>query len=66
MTDFSQQNKLFAHSYNQQKALLKKVLSGKAVNCEKCRSQLTVTQSEASTLQVTCSKGCTQLTLEID
>jgi hypothetical protein len=67
MMDFSQLNKKFAQNFNAQKAILKKLLQGKAVNCSSCNKPLSVklNEKEAEFL-VSCKTGCTQLTLEID
>lgn len=65
--DFSKLNKKFANNFNNQKALLKKLLQGKTVNCETCSKPLTVTLNEHKTeFLVCCTAGCTQLTLEIE
>lgn len=67
MIDFSQLNKKFAKNFNDQKALLKKLLQGKTVNCDSCNTPLTVILNEQeSEFQIGCKAGCTELRLEID
>ncbi|MFY8352658.1 hypothetical protein AAEU29_19095 [Pseudoalteromonas sp. SSM20] len=67
MIDFSQLNKKFAKNFNDQKALLKKLLQGKTVNCDSCNTPLTVTINEQEgEFKIGCKSGCTELRLEID
>lgn len=61
--DISAFNKKAAKSFNQQKAMIKRVLSGKAVQCPKCQSQLQLC-SGTNGFKVCCDKGCTDIELE--
>ena len=61
--DFSALNKNAAKSFNQQKALIKKVLSGRSVQCETCHSVLRVVPKSTG-LSISCEKGCTDIDLE--
>ena len=61
--DFSALNKHAAKSFNQQKALIKKVLSGKTVLCETCQTSLQVVTKPIG-LAICCKKGCTDIELE--
>ncbi|TMO61410.1 hypothetical protein CWC18_11635 [Pseudoalteromonas aurantia] len=65
--DFSQLNKARAASFNQQKALLKKLGQGKTILCETCRKPLSLDLATQSIKQgvVRCAKGCTHIELEI-
>ena len=62
--DFSSLNKLAAKSFNNQKALIKRVLLGKAVNCPDCGSQLALKEHSEGELEVQCDRGCTSILLE--
>jgi hypothetical protein len=63
--DFSALNKATADSFHQQKALIKKVLAGKAVRCPSCKTSL-VLNSKSQPWQIECSKGCTDIQLETE
>lgn len=65
--DFSALNKKFANNFNNQKAVLKKLLKGGTVNCDTCNKPLNVAlNNKDGEFIVSCESGCTQLTLEID
>ena len=65
--DFSQLNKKFAKNFNDQKAVLKKLLKGGTVNCDTCNNPLSVALNDKDgEFIVSCGSGCTRLTLEID
>lgn len=61
--DISAFNKKAAKSFNHQKSLIKKVLSGKPVQCPECKTQLQLSP-RASGFKVCCNKGCTDIELE--
>lgn len=61
--DISAFNKNAAKSFNQQKSLIKRVLSGKPVECPTCGNKLVVTPREQG-LSLSCAKGCTDILLE--
>ena len=61
--DISAFNKNAAKSFNQQKSLIKKVLSGKSAQCPVCNSALALLPTESG-FSVACNKGCTDIELE--
>ncbi len=61
--DISAFNKNAAKSFNQQKSLIKRVLSGKSTQCSVCNSTLQLLSSDKG-FSVACSKGCTDIELE--
>ena len=61
--DISAFNKNAAKSFNQQKALIKKVLSGKPAQCPNCSSELLLIQAPSG-FKVSCNQGCTDIELE--
>lgn len=61
--DFSSLNKQSANTFNKQKALIKKVLAGKPVNCPTCQQPLVIAPQEQQ-LVITCAKGCTDILLD--
>jgi hypothetical protein len=61
--DISAFNKKAAKSFNQQKSLIKKVLSGKSAQCPECETQLQLLPG-ANGFKVCCNKGCTDIELE--
>ena len=64
--DFSQINKTAAESFNQQRNVIKRLAKGKTVLCEQCQQPLTLTVIDDGESGVQCSKGCTQINLELD
>jgi len=64
--DFSQINKNAAKSFNEQRDLIKHLAKGKTVLCEQCQQPLTLTVKSEDESGVQCSKGCTQINLELD
>jgi len=61
--DITAFNKNAAKSFNQQKKLIKKVLSGQSVQCPTCSSTLQLLPA-SSGFKVSCGKGCTDIELE--
>ena len=62
--DFSALNKQTAKGYQQQKSLIKKVLSGKPCRCADCGGSIKSESTEQG-LKVTCERGCTDILLEL-
>lgn len=63
--DFSVRNKKAANSFNQQKALITKVLTGKNVQCPICHTNLSINKV-SNGLHLTCLKGCTDIELDAE
>ncbi|WP_336620310.1 hypothetical protein [Pseudoalteromonas umbrosa] len=67
MIDITQFNKLRARSFNEQKALLKKLAKGQTVLCQTCGQAIflnvAVKEGEKATAQ--CAKGCTHIELDV-
>lgn len=64
--DFSKLNKHFANSFNQQKALLKKLMSGKEVKCDTCQGIIRLEMDATQGIGIArCEKGCTDIELNI-
>lgn len=61
--DFSGINKASADSFNQQKNMIKQVLAGKTVRCQKCGKPLKVEPIEAG-LHLFCALGCCDVKLD--
>ncbi|WP_371188336.1 hypothetical protein [Thalassotalea maritima] len=60
-------NKLTAKSYNDQKALIKKVLMGRVMNCQGCKQVIKFHEKQANNpAKIACTKGCTDIELDID
>lgn len=65
ITQFSALKKTSANSFNNQKALIKKVMAGRKINCEVCNSELFIVLPEDSgTPGLYCKKGCTDILLD--
>lgn len=65
VVDFSKLNKLTAKSFNDQKALIKKVMAGRSIKCPLCQQPLKlVIPSESSKPGIYCSQGCTNIELD--
>jgi len=63
--DFASLEKSSASSFHQQKAMIKKLLLGKKVNCPQCGLPLTVfTPHGQQAPGVRCDKGCTNISLD--
>ena len=71
--DFSKLNKLTAKSFNDQKAIIKKVMQGRAVKCKVCQKLLTLVPPSSkqvidkNLLQsgIYCPNGCTDIELDM-
>ncbi len=61
--DISAFNKNTAKSFNQQKSLIKKVLSGKKTQCPNCKLLLQLKPIENG-FKVSCDNGCTDIELD--
>ncbi|KGK00638.1 hypothetical protein [Thalassotalea sp. ND16A] len=65
--DFSKLNKLTAKSFNEQKALIKKVMQGRVIKCPTCQQNLKlVLPEENKKAYVNCPKGCTDIELDMN
>ncbi|WP_193435467.1 hypothetical protein [Photobacterium carnosum] len=63
--DFSQLNKQAKQSFSNQHAVIKKVMQGKVVACEKCGQPLVlITPEQSEQPGIGCIKGCTFISLE--
>ena len=62
---FDQLKKTSAKSFNDQKALIKKVMAGRQIKCETCGTiiRLVVPEDKGSP-GVFCDKGCTDISLD--
>ena len=64
--DFSALTQRQSKRFNNQKAMVKKVLQGKSINCPHCEQLLNArVDEEKAEIEVSCKKLCTQLTLEL-
>lgn len=71
--DFSKLNKLTAKSFNDQKAIIKKVMLGRQVKCKTCQQVLILippshnkTASNSSNQPgIYCPNGCTDIELDM-
>ncbi len=63
--DFSALNKATTDSFHQHKAIIKKVLAGKAVKCPSCHTSL-VLNAQVKPWKIACTKGCTDIQLEAE
>jgi len=62
---FSQLKKVSAKSFNDQKALIKKVLAGRDIACQHCGTPIRVVLPEdKKTTGLYCAKGCTNIALD--
>lgn len=64
--DFSTINKSSAKSFIEQRNLIKKIGKGGTVLCATCHQPLTLSVSSNEEPGVRCTKGCTQITLELE
>lgn len=63
---FKTLGKLSAKSFNDQKALIKKVLSGRTVICKHCQQTLFfIEPNEDQPAVIRCQKGCTDIQLDV-
>ncbi|TLU66788.1 hypothetical protein FE810_04580 [Thalassotalea litorea] len=61
-----QLNKLSAKSYNDQKALIKRILMGKPAKCPTCQQNLQFLETQDSKgATIRCRQGCTDIELDI-
>ncbi len=63
--DFSAINKSAANSFKQQRELIKRLGGGETVLCDSCNQPLTLSVSSRGEPGVSCSKGCTDIGLEL-
>ncbi|WNC73202.1 hypothetical protein RGQ13_04225 [Thalassotalea psychrophila] len=71
--DFSKLNKITAKSFNDQKAIIKKVMLGREVKCKVCQKALILvppTSSKSSAKAtpqsgIYCPNGCTDIELDM-
>lgn len=62
---FNRIKKVSAKSFNDQKALIKKVLAGRAIACQHCGTLISVSLPEdKKTPGLYCAKGCTDIALD--
>ncbi|KPU83684.1 hypothetical protein JI57_00565 [Psychromonas sp. PRT-SC03] len=64
--DFSAINKSSTRSYHEQKNMIKNIGKGRTVLCPMCQQALTLWVSVNDATGVTCSRGCTSISLEIE
>ena len=64
--DFSAINKTTAKSFNEQRNLIKRIGKGETVLCSTCQQPLTLSVSSKGEPGVSCQKGCTDISLEIE
>ncbi|MGJ8692169.1 MAG: hypothetical protein ACSHW0_06775 [Thalassotalea sp.] len=62
---FKRLSKQYAKSFNDQKAIIKKVLAGRIILCQQCQQVITFNEKNKECVQVRCSKGCTDILLDI-
>ena len=62
---FKQLSKHYAKSFNDQKALIKKVLAGREVLCKSCQQAICFQENDKECAQLRCAKGCTDILLDI-
>jgi len=56
-----------AKSFNNQKALIKKIMSGRVISCKTCNTAIKLVMPEQSESPgLYCKKGCTDIALEIN
>lgn len=67
VVDFSKLNKLSAKSFNEQKAMLKKVMLGRLIKCPICQLAISLQPVEVKgQVRVCCPNACTDIELDID
>lgn len=65
---FTQLTKKSAKSFNDQKALIKRLLLGKPAKCSECGQPLKLAEvatTSAQTVEISCNKGCTDIQLDL-
>ncbi|MGB0894201.1 MAG: hypothetical protein ACPGUD_07325 [Parashewanella sp.] len=73
-SDFSAFNKTTSQSFNHQKGLIKRALSGKLSQCPECKKNLNIILPEHNNSKnnaqkapgIYCVKGCTDIELEME
>lgn len=64
---FSELKKNSAKSFNEQKALIKKVMSGRIIKCEQCGTPIKlVLPEDKGVTGLFCEKGCTDIALDFE
>lgn len=66
---FAQLQKQSSKSFHDQKALIKKVLAGRAVTCKECKQPLIwheLSNDNKTAAKISCQKGCTDIALELE
>lgn len=64
--DFSANNALNKRAFNDQKALLKKILRGDVITCNSCKKALVIKVDEKQgVISVKCKQGCCDYLLDI-
>jgi len=64
---FDELKKSTAKSFNEQKALIKKVMAGRVVACKTCGTTIKLVLPEQSEKPgLYCSKGCTNIALDFE
>lgn len=62
---FSRLKSVSAKSFHDQKALIKKVLAGRAINCQQCGSLIhAVLPEDNKVTGLFCGNGCTNIALD--
>tara|TARA_R110000787_G_scaffold52412_3_gene123433 strand:+ start:703 stop:915 length:213 start_codon:yes stop_codon:yes gene_type:complete len=62
---FSRLKNVSAKSFNDQKALIKKVLAGRAINCQHCGTLIhAILPEDNKVTGLYCEKGCTNIALD--
>jgi len=62
---FDELKKSSAKSFNQQKAMIKKVMAGRVVHCDTCGGVIKLVTPETSDNPgLFCAKGCTSIVLD--
>lgn len=64
--DFSLINKNAADSFNEQRNVIKKIGRGETVLCSTCQQPLKLNVSALGASGLSCDKGCTNITLELE
>lgn len=63
---FDALKKSSAKSFNEQKAMIKKVMAGRIIHCEQCGSTIKLVLPEVSDSPgLFCGKGCTDIELDL-
>ena len=64
---FDEIKKTSARSFNDQKALIKKIMAGRVIPCDSCGTTIKrVLPEQSETPGVYCDKGCTSIELEFE